>query len=92
MIGFKASRAENALLPVSAYLFVAFAVLLGSLTPWALLVLLSLPLAASNLRVIAGSGEEDARENSATWCSAALHLVFGILLPVGIAAGAVLGP
>ena len=80
-------------MPVSAYLFVASAVLLGSLTPWVLLVLLSLPLAASNLRVIAGSGEEDARELSyLVQRSAQLHLVFGLLLSVGIAAGAVLGP
>lgn len=50
VIGFRASRFENLILPASAYLFVALAVLLGVLTPWTLLVFLSLPLALKNLR------------------------------------------
>jgi 1,4-dihydroxy-2-naphthoate octaprenyltransferase len=89
VIGFRASRLENLILPVSAYLFVALAVLLGVLTPWSLLVFLSLPLAWKNLRAIKESGEEDVRELSyLVERTAQLHLLFGVLLSVGLALGA----
>ena len=50
VIGFRASRVENLILPVSAYLFVGLAALFGLLSVWTLLVFLSLPLALRNLR------------------------------------------
>lgn len=89
VVGFRASRMENLLLPVSAYLFVLLAVLFGALPPWTLLVFLSAPLAWKNVRVIAGSDEEAAR--GLTYLvtrTAQLHLVFGLLLAAGIALGA----
>jgi 1,4-dihydroxy-2-naphthoate octaprenyltransferase len=80
---------ENLILPVSAYLFVALAVLLDLLTPWSLLVFPSLPLAWKNLGIIKYSGEENVRELSyLVERTAQLHLVFGVLLSVGIALGA----
>lgn len=89
VIGFRASRVENLILPASAYLFVAVAVLFGALSPWTLLVFLSLPLAWRNLRVIWESDEEAAR--GLTYLverTAQLHLAFGVLLAAGIALGA----
>ncbi len=62
VVGFRASRIENLLLPVSAYLFVALMALFGVLSIWSLLVFLSLPLTIANLRDIKNSGEESARE------------------------------
>jgi 1,4-dihydroxy-2-naphthoate octaprenyltransferase len=68
---------------------VALAVVLGLLTPWSLLVFLSLPLAWKNLRAIKDSGEENVRELSyLVERTAQLHLVFGVLLSVGAALGA----
>jgi 1,4-dihydroxy-2-naphthoate octaprenyltransferase len=89
VIGFRASRVENLVLPISAYLFVAVAVFFGVLSPWTLLVFLTLPLAWRNLRVIWESDEEEAR--GLTYLvtrTAQLHLAFGVLLAAGIALGA----
>lgn len=92
MIGFRASRIENLLLPVAAYLFVALAALSGLLSAWTLLVLLSLPLALGNLKDINNSGQESVRELTYLVVrTAQLHLVFGVLLSVGIATGALTG-
>lgn len=92
VIGFRASRIENLLLPVSAYLLVALMALFGVLSAWTLLVFLSLPLALANLRDIKNSGEESARELSYLVVrSAQLHMVFGVLLSAGIVAGALTG-
>ena len=92
VIGFRASRIENLLLPVSAYLFVALMALFGVLSAWTLLVFLSLPLALANLRDIKNSGEESAHELSYLVVrSAQLHMVFGVLLSAGIVAGALTG-
>ena len=67
----------------------ALAVLLGVLTPWSLLVFLSLPLAWRILRAIKDSGEEKVRELSyLVERTAQLHLLFGVLLSVGVALGA----
>ncbi|CAA9444361.1 MAG: 1,4-dihydroxy-2-naphthoate polyprenyltransferase [uncultured Rubrobacteraceae bacterium] len=88
VIGFRASRVENLILPVSAYLFVALAALFGLLSMWTLLVFLSLPLALRNLRDIWISGEESVRELTYLVVrTAQLHLLFGILLSVGITLG-----
>ncbi len=88
VIGFRASRLENPILPVSAHLFVALAALLGLLTPRSLLVFPSLPLAWKNLQAIKDSGEENVRELSyLVERTAQLHLVFGVLLSVGVALG-----
>ena len=89
VIGFRASRSENLSLSVSAYLFVALAALFGVLTPWSLLVFLSLPLAWKNLQAIKDAGEENVRELSyLVERTAQLHLLFGVLLSVGVALGA----
>lgn len=92
VIGFRASKIENLLLPVSAYLFVALMALFGILSAWSLLVFLSLPLALANLRDIKNSGEESARELSYLVVrTAQLHLVFGALLSAGIVISALTG-
>lgn len=93
VIGFRASRVENLLLPVSAYLFVVLMVLFGVLSAWSLLVFLSLPLALANLRDVRNSGEESARELSYLVVrSAQLHMIFGVLLSAGVVVGALTGP
>jgi 1,4-dihydroxy-2-naphthoate octaprenyltransferase len=90
--GFRASRIENLLLPVSAYLVVTLIARFRVLSIWSLLVFLSLPLTIANLRDIKNSGEESARELSYLVVRAAqLHLVFGVLLSTGIAIGALTG-
>ena len=92
VIGFRASRIENLLLPVSAYLSVALMAFFGVLPVWSLLTLLSLPLALANLRDIKNSGEESARElGYLVVRTAQLHLVFGVLLSAGIAIGTLTG-
>ena len=92
VIGFRASRAENLILPISAYLFVALAALFGLVSVWTLLVFLSLPLALRNLTDIVSRGEESVRELSYLVVRIAhLHLLFGVLLSVGIAVGALVG-
>ena len=92
VIGFRASRIENLLLPVSAYLSVALMAFFGVLPVWSLLTFLSLPLALANLRDIKNSGEESAPElGYLVVRTAQLHLVFGVLLSAGIAIGALTG-
>ena len=67
-------------------------VLFGVLSAWTLLVFLSLPLALANLRDVKNSGEESARELSYLVVrSAQLHMIFGVLLSAGIAAGVLTG-
>jgi 1,4-dihydroxy-2-naphthoate octaprenyltransferase len=89
VLGFRASRLENLLLPVSAYLLVLLMVLSGVLSAWTLLVFLSLPIAFGNLKGIWESGEESVRELTyLVKRSAQLHLVFGVLLSLGIVLGA----
>lgn len=92
VIGFRASMIENLLLPLSAYLAVAFMAFFGVLPVWSLLTFLSLPLALANLRDIKNSGEESARElGYLVVRTAQLHLVFGVLLSIGIVIGALTG-
>ncbi len=70
----------------------ALAALSGLLSAWTLLVLLSLPLAFRNFRDMWSGSEESVRELTYLVVrTAQLHLVFGVLLSVGIAVGALAG-
>jgi 1,4-dihydroxy-2-naphthoate octaprenyltransferase len=75
LLGSRHSFHLYAALIVSAYLYVAFMVLLGLLSPWGLLVLLSLPKAVHLLKMFTRKIPE-----AADAITAQLDTVFGLLL------------
>ncbi|AQT67731.1 1,4-dihydroxy-2-naphthoate octaprenyltransferase [Anaerohalosphaera lusitana] len=79
--GPQAARIEYYLLIALAYAVVVINILLDILTAWALLVLVTLPIAVNNIRRIkTGDIEDPATLADADVISAKLHLAFGIVL------------
>ena len=73
------------------YLAVGVMVVGRTVKPWALLVLVSLPLALKILRIIARARLDDTDRIAAVDVQTAqLHLVFCVLLSIGLALSAVL--
>ncbi len=70
---------------IAAYAVVALMVALQMLSPWALLVLLTLPLGVKNIKTIhQAQGEKPASLAMMDVATAQLHLSFGVLLCVGM--------
>ncbi|MFH2010924.1 MAG: 1,4-dihydroxy-2-naphthoate octaprenyltransferase [bacterium] len=91
LLGHRAGKVEYTLLVLGAYASVAVLVPAKVLSPWTLLVLLSSPLAVKNLSLVLRSREGEARDLAfADVQTAQLHMVFGVLLGVGIVLGATL--
>lgn len=88
VLGHRAAKGEYIGLLIAAYVSVALTGVAGLLSPWSLLVFLSLPLAARNIRA-ASRCQEDKPEEIALLDvqTAQLHLLFGLLLVIGIAVG-----
>ena len=91
ILGLRGAKIGYFVLVTGAYALVAAWVACGVLSPWTLGVLLTIPLAAKNLSHIrlakTGQSSQIATIDVQT---AQLHLVFGVLLSVGILAGALL--
>jgi 1,4-dihydroxy-2-naphthoate polyprenyltransferase len=82
LLGKNFARAEYALLTLGAYLVPPLAVVLGMASPWALLPLLTLPLALPLVRaMITQSGRA---LNRALKGTGRLHMLFGMLLALGL--------
>ena len=71
-------------LVLAAYLSTLALILGDILSPWAMLVLLTSPLAVRNIRRVIGSHEKPEIIASLDVDTARLHLAFGILLPSGV--------
>jgi 1,4-dihydroxy-2-naphthoate octaprenyltransferase len=79
------AKAEYLFLIVGAYLFVIGLVVFGVLSPWSLLVLLSLPPAIKNISQIKGVEVENTGKIAMLDVQTAqLHLLFGLLLSISI--------
>lgn len=82
LLGRRAARAEYAGLLAGAYALLPLGVLLGYAGPWALLPLLTLPLALAQLRIVLA--EQGRPLNRALGGTGRLHLIFGVLLALGL--------
>lgn len=89
VLGHTGAKLEYCLLLCGAYAAVAVMAAAGAISPWALLVLLSVPPAARNV-ISAARSARDRPEQIAHLDvqTAKLHLLFGVLLIVGLLAGA----
>jgi len=91
LLGLRGAKVEYVLLVGGAYAVVAALVAAGALSPWCLLVALSLPPAAKNIALIVRARAESARAIAGIDVrTAQLHLLFGVLLSVGLGLSAVL--
>lgn len=90
VIGHKGAKLEYFFLVSAAYLSVVIMIVTKTVSPWSLLVFLSLPPALKNVKAIAhsqpGKPEEIALIDVQT---AQLHLFFGLLFTISIIVGAV---
>lgn len=92
VLGPRGGRAEYSTLVVGAYAIIIGLVIACVLSPWTLLVLISLPLALKNLRTVLGSRPGEAEDlATADVTTAQLHMAFGLLLLLGVILGASLG-
>lgn len=80
IMGRRGSLYTYGVLMLSAYAYVAVAVAMGLLSPWLLVVLLSLPMAAGLLRGFVKKGVPEAADA----VTAKLDTVFGLLFVVGL--------
>lgn len=79
------AKAEYLFLIITAYVIVIVLVALGILSPWSLLVLLSLPPAIKNMNQIKGVQVENTSKIAMLDVQTAqLHMLFGLLLSVSI--------
>lgn len=85
LLGDRATRAEYVILVVGAYLSMPLLMLAGS-GPWVWLCWLSLPLAIEDLRTII-TGTTGRALNPVLKHTSRLHLVFGVLLALGLLLG-----
>lgn len=85
LLGRRATRAEYLLLVAGAYLLLPLGPLLGLASWWALLPLLTLPLAAALVRTV--FLVEGRPLNRALAGTGRLHLVFGVLFAIGLLLG-----
>ncbi len=84
ILGPRLARLHFVLTIVAAYLAAAALWLIGEFSPWTMLAFLSLPLAWAPTAAVLAQTEGPAL-NTALRATARLHLVFGILLAVGVA-------
>ena len=82
LVGRRATQVEYAILLALAYLLLPLGPLLGLTSGWVLLPLLTLPLAVSLARAV--FGEQGRPLNRALAGTGRLHLLFGVLLAVGL--------
>ena len=79
------AKAEYSVLIIGAYVIVVALVLLKVLSPWSLIVMLSLPPAIKNLNQIKGVAVDNTSKIAMLDVQTAqLHLLFGLLLSVSI--------
>ncbi len=91
LFGLKAAKIEYHLLVVAAYLSVVMMVVGGVVKPWVLIVFLSLPPAVKNMKAINGAQQNNEAAIALIDVQTAQHhLLFGILLTVGLILSAVL--
>lgn len=80
VLGYRAAKWEYFLLVAGAYVSVVVMVLARVVTPWALVVFLSLPAAVANVRAVLQSREREHEEIATLDArTARLHLLFGLL-------------
>jgi len=85
LLGGARSKIVYVLLIVFAYLSVLFMILTGILSVWSFLVLLSLPLAVANVKMISkGQVDQPSQLATADVNTARLHLAFGLLLIISV--------
>jgi 1,4-dihydroxy-2-naphthoate octaprenyltransferase len=82
LIGRRATRIEYLLLVAGAYLLLPLGPLLGLASAWALLPLLTLPLAVGLVRTVFSA--EGRPLNRALAGTGRLHMLFGVLLAIGL--------
>jgi 1,4-dihydroxy-2-naphthoate octaprenyltransferase len=85
IMGRRATRIEYLLLVALAYLLLPLLPLLGLASVWALLPLITLPIAVSLIRTV--FAEQGRPLNRALAGTGRLHLLFGVLLAVGLLLG-----
>jgi 1,4-dihydroxy-2-naphthoate octaprenyltransferase len=85
IMGRRATRIEYLLLVALAYLLLPLLPLLGLASAWALLPLLTLPIAVSLIRTV--FAEQGRTLNRALAGTGRLHLLFGVLLAAGLLLG-----
>lgn len=89
LIGLRAAKIEYYLLVGGAYLSVVLMVLTGIVSPWALLVFLSVPPALKNVRMISHADLENVAAIAMIDVQTAQHhFLFGLLLTAGLAVSA----
>ena len=82
LLGRRATRVEYLLLVAGAYLLLPLGPLLGLTSAWALLPLLTLPIAVSLIRIV--FTVEGRPLNRALGGTGRLHMLFGVLLAIGL--------
>ena len=82
LLGRRATRFEYLLLVAGAYLLLPLGPLLGLTSAWALLPLLTLPIAVALVRTV--FGVEGRPLNRALAGTGRLHMLFGVLLAIGL--------
>ncbi len=89
VLGPKGAKMEYILIVLAAFVIVAILVIMNVLSPWSLLVVLSLPPALKNIKAISNSDPLNAPEEIAMTdvSTAQHHFLFGALLCIGIAIG-----
>ena len=91
ILGLNGSKIEYYLLISAAYLSVIFMVITHYLSPWTLLVLLSLPPALKNIKVVSQATPSTQTELAMIDVQTAQHhFLFGILLAIGLLISALL--
>jgi len=82
LLGRRATRFEYLILVAAAYLLLPLGPLLGLTSAWALLPLLTLPIAVALVRTV--FGVEGRPLNRALAGTGRLHMLFGVLLAIGL--------
>jgi 1,4-dihydroxy-2-naphthoate octaprenyltransferase len=85
VLGAGFAKGEYLFLVIGAYIIVVGLVIFKVLSPWSLIVLLSLPPAIKNINQIKGlTAEDSAKIATLDVQTAQLHLLFGVLLSVSL--------
>jgi 1,4-dihydroxy-2-naphthoate octaprenyltransferase len=88
ILGHKASKVEYLVLVAGAYLSVFVMILFKLVTPFAALIVVAMPIAIKNMRMIKNSNPEKASEIAILdVLSAQHHMIFGVLYSIGISLG-----
>ena len=91
ILGYKAAKIDYYILLAAAYISVIIMITMNILSIWTLLIILSLPIAINNMRQLRNANSENIEAIAQLDVrTAQLHLLFGLLLTIGVVLGALL--